>query len=369
MLKTLKIENFRCFQEFELQQLGRLNLLVGTNNSGKTSILEAIQLLTSPYNLEILKDIMMSRGEYLLTDKLKLNFGNRYEKYELDIRHLFYGHEINIGSRFSILGKNNNHEEEKILVSVEKTGQLSLFEDLQELVLMINSVARNNEQLGFPLSSQEGMILDYLRGFPKDIKNLGVKTQFVTSSSLTTEKMIKLFDQVVLNPEEDLVIKALQIIEPNIKRIANLSSDQYRKYPRYNDNSRSGFVVLFEDNNQRIPIGSLGDGIWRILGLTLALVNARNGILLVDEIDTGLHFTTMSDMWKLVWETAKELNVQVFATTHNSDCWTSLATIANAENPSEEGITIHRIEKGKNHSIVFTEPEIVIAAEEDIEVR
>ncbi|MCD8489578.1 MAG: AAA family ATPase, partial [Desertifilum sp.] len=64
MLKSLRIENFRCFQVFELQQLGQLNLLVGTNNSGKTSILEAIQLLTSPSNLETLQDIMIGRGEY-----------------------------------------------------------------------------------------------------------------------------------------------------------------------------------------------------------------------------------------------------------------------------------------------------------------
>ncbi|NES25231.1 MAG: AAA family ATPase, partial [Symploca sp. SIO3E6] len=48
MLNTLKIENFRGFKSFELQQLGRVNLLVGVNNSGKTSILEAIQLLCSP---------------------------------------------------------------------------------------------------------------------------------------------------------------------------------------------------------------------------------------------------------------------------------------------------------------------------------
>lgn len=58
-----------------------------------------------------------------------------------------------------------------------------------------------------------------------------------------------------------------------------------------------------------------------MLGLALAIVNARNGFLLVDEIDTGLHFSAMYDMWKLIWKTAKRLNVQVFATTHNSDCF------------------------------------------------
>jgi len=89
----------------------------------------------------------------------------------------------------------------------------------------------------------------------------------------------------------------------------------------------------------------------------------------VDEIDTGLHFTVMSDMWKMLWETAKRLNVQIFATTHSNDCWTSLADIANAENPSEDGITIHRIEKDKPKSIVFTERQIAIAADRHIEVR
>jgi hypothetical protein len=89
----------------------------------------------------------------------------------------------------------------------------------------------------------------------------------------------------------------------------------------------------------------------------------------VDEIDTGLHFSAMSNMWKLVWETAKRLNVQVFATTHNSDCWTSLSAIASTESPSEEGITIQRIEKGKPTSVVFTERQVAIAAERGIEVR
>lgn len=66
MLRSLKIENFRCFQSFELQQLGRLNLLVGMNNSGKTSILEAIQLLVSQSNLKKLANGMINRGEYVL---------------------------------------------------------------------------------------------------------------------------------------------------------------------------------------------------------------------------------------------------------------------------------------------------------------
>jgi AAA15 family ATPase/GTPase len=80
MLKSLKIENFRCFKSFELQQLGLINLLVGKNNSGKTSVLEALQLFCSWDNLEPLSNLMINRGEYNWTkDRI----------HELDIRHLF----------------------------------------------------------------------------------------------------------------------------------------------------------------------------------------------------------------------------------------------------------------------------------------
>jgi AAA15 family ATPase/GTPase len=356
MLRTLRIENFRCFQTFELQQLGKLNLLVGTNNSGKTSILEAVQLLSSQSNLESLREVMIGRGEYILNDE-----GSSGR--ELDVRHLFYGHEIDVGSKFSIMGDNHKNEE-GIAVSVEDAEQVSLFKNLREFVLVIKRLGQENENLKLPLSSKDGLPSDYARRIRRDFKNSEARTQFVTSSSLTPERMIELFDQVVLTPEEYLVTEALQTIEPSIERIASVGSGKYR----YN-NSRSGFFVRLGNGDQRIPIGSMGDGIWRILGLTLAIVNARNGVLLVDEIDTGLHFSAMSNMWRLIWKTAKRLNVQVFATTHNSDCWTSLAAIASTESPSEEGITIHRIEKGKQNSIVFTERQVVIAAERGIEVR
>jgi predicted ATP-dependent endonuclease of OLD family len=99
MLKSLKIDNFRCFPSFELAHLGRINLLVGKNNSGKTSILEAIQLLTSSQNLGNMYGFMLRRGEYFFRDKKSGR--------ELAISNLFYGHELSIGSSFSIAAIND----------------------------------------------------------------------------------------------------------------------------------------------------------------------------------------------------------------------------------------------------------------------
>ena len=375
MLKSIRIENFRGFKTFELQQLGRINLLVGTNNSGKTSVLEAIQLLCSPKNFEPLYELMNNRGEYFFSDDKS--------RRDFDICHLFYGHDINVGSQFSISGL-NNESTEKLVISIEvrhnsQTKPLTMLGDmldnitsfdenendsLQELDLKIEWIHREQEEaVRFPLSYNSGLRTDLIRRLRRDTRYKS-GTQFVTSSSLTTEKMVELFDQVVLTPDEELVLQALQTIEPKIERIASISSPGIRGYAE----SRGGFAVRMSDI-QRIPIGSMGDGIWRMLGLALATVCASDGVLFVDEIDTGLHFSTMSDMWRMIWETAKRLNLQVFATTHNSDCWRSLASIACREDATEDGITIQRIERGKLKAVAFTQKEIVIAAEREIEVR
>ncbi len=353
MLKSLKIENFRCFPLFEMQQLGRLNLIVGTNNSGKTSILEAVQLLLNNpliFDFDILEEIIARRSEYVQDDK--------YQDRNLIIRHLFHDHQIGIGSQLLITGKDITDKQTEVIISIQKTQHSNT-----PTLLCIKYTDKHLEK-GFELSSDGTLSLKLLQDSRLNFTDSSSNIQFVNSSSLNTKEAIKLFDELVLTPDEDLVTQSLQIIEPRIKRIAIVSSGKYRY-----EGSHSGFIVQFSDENQRIPIGSMGDGVWRILGLALAIVNAKDGVLLVDEIDTGLHFTVMSDMWKMLWETAKRLNVQIFATTHSNDCWTSLADIANAEHPSEDGITIHRIEKGKTNSIVFTERQIAIAAERHIEVR
>ncbi len=113
----------------------------------------------------------------------------------------------------------------------------------------------------------------------------------------------------------------------------------------------------------------MGDGIWRMLGLALALVRAEGGILLVDEIDTGLHFTVMSNMWRLIYNTAKRLNVQVFATTHSRDCYESLAVICREDVSKGSDITIQRIERDRQVAIGYTEQEIIAAAQRGMEVR
>jgi AAA15 family ATPase/GTPase len=89
----------------------------------------------------------------------------------------------------------------------------------------------------------------------------------------------------------------------------------------------------------------------------------------VDEIDTGLHYSVMENMWKLVSQTATRLGIQVFATTHSRDCYESLAAISRNVGANESEISMQRIERGKEQAVAYSEREIIAAAKRHLEVR
>jgi AAA15 family ATPase/GTPase len=384
MLQSLKIEGFRGFQSFEMANLGRINLLVGKNNSGKTSILEAIQFLYVQNNIDIFLETISYRGEFAGSES------NRTKVFE--ICHLFHGHEIIPSKKIIISGYDKSHQE-SVTISVESIPiQPSLFSDKNDDLSLIqnnDNIFDNEEWAKLLLSirwseSQKPIELELLAngtlardstrrmaGLSRIYNKIGIdnkiELKFLTPFSLTSFDMASLFDNIVLSPLEDLIIESLKIIEPKIERIASVASGKYST-PN-NLGVRGGFLIKIKNHDQPIRIGSLGDGFWRILGLILAMVNIENGILLVDEIDSGLHFSVMTDMWKVVWETAKKLNIQVFATTHSRDCWQSLAELITEEKIADNEITIQRIDKDKEKAVSFNTRQIPLASERDIEVR
>ncbi len=236
------------------------------------------------------------------------------------------------------------------------------------LYLKWNSSSQAEETL-IPLTEKFGISVDTLRRrLQRPLENR-VSLAFVTTDSLSSDEVITALSSVMLDPEEDLILEALRIIDPTIERIVPVVELRSTSNFPTRSTQRGGVVVKSRDTKGRLPIGTMGDGIWHLLSLALSLVRARGGVLLVDEIDTGLHYSVMEDMWRLVNKTAEKLNVQVFATTHSSDCWKALAAVCSRENGSASEVRIHRIERDKAESIPFTEREIVIAVESGIEVR
>ena len=118
-----------------------------------------------------------------------------------------------------------------------------------------------------------------------------------------------------------------------------------------------------------MPLRSLGDGMVRVLGIALALVNVINGILLIDEIENGLHYLVQPDLWRLIFQTARQLNVQVFATTHSWDCIQAFQQVAQEDTESEGMLIRLEAKDGNIAATLFDEEELGIATREQIEVR
>jgi AAA domain, putative AbiEii toxin, Type IV TA system len=187
---------------------------------------------------------------------------------------------------------------------------------------------------------------------------------FVTAESLTVDELLSLWDKVTLTTHEDRVYIALRFLGSGIERVAPQASRR-----EYYGNQRGGFLVKLKGHDRPVPIGSMGDGMWRIMAIAIAIAQCKDGVLLIDEIDTGLHYSVMTNMWRLIFGAAKELNVQVFATTHSYDCVKSLAELCHTEPGVGTDVTLQRIERGKKKSVPYTAKEIETAAIHQIEVR
>ena len=340
MIRTFEIRNFRGFQLFRLDQLGEVNLLVGRNNSGKTSVLEALQLFVSNGHPRTLHSLLVRRGEFERAEKATT----------LAVRHLFHGHRLALGTRIELAAVREGTDSHSVVLEIREA------HERPERVLAITP---GSMEIPFqPNGSLDAHTTRRLGYLEDDTRS---RAEYIATESVGELMFRQMLDTVVLTDEEDFFLDALRIVEPRIRRIVALGSAPMRS----EHGARGGIVAKLDGVDARVPMGSMGDGVWRLASIALALVKARGGILVVDEIDTGLHYTVMDSMWKLVREGARRLNVQVFATTHSRDCVESLAVVCGDEGSTE--VTIQRIEV--EHATLFTERQIRLAAERGIEIR
>ena len=193
-----------------------------------------------------------------------------------------------------------------------------------------------------------------LKGLPN------IPSLFVGAHGLGTQAIGELWDQIQLTPLQDMVESALRIVYKNIQRVS-LRAD-YEGVGRIP-------ILKINGTDEPVTLRSLGDGMSRLFGLVLSLVNSKDGILLIDEIENGFHFSIQNEIWQLIFELASKLNVQVFATTHSWDCIEAFQRAANAE-VSLDGMLIRLQDKnGEIKSTTFSKDELEIATRNEIELR
>ncbi|MEK6299986.1 MAG: AAA family ATPase [Acidobacteriota bacterium] len=362
VLDSLDIQGFRPFDHFRVERLGRVTLFTGKNNVGKSSLLEAIWLYAYQGAVPIIWQILESRDEGRAP---RLGSPRNFEDPAPVVKNLFHGRK-EIRDHLGSIQIGPVDSPDKALtvalgwykIHIDEEGGRELkplqFEDF-------NTADQPILALAVRVGSQPEVVYRFDRRYPESEKKS--RCIFVSANGLNRVEVGQLWDDITLTNLEEDVLSSLRIIAPEVERVnlidnADLGRDRGRI-------AKTKISVLPDP----VPLRSLGEGMNRLFGMALALVNAKDGVLLIDEIESGLHYSVQPDVWRLVFETAHRLNVQVFATTHSWDCIEAFQQAAD-ENKQEEGILI-RLEnkRGRIVATEFDERRLGIATREEIEVR
>ena len=381
LLPDLYIENFRGIKKLSIPRLGRVTLLAGHNGVGKTSALEAVEVYAGRAGYFVLRDILFERDEvsYVLDEN-----GDKYVSHKWEA--IFYGRDSSrnvvttLGPRrkedqlslksvslIDLIGKARDtfgSLASELSIDSEPYTLRATFQGLDEIVpALLTGESEPVDVVGDPMAFERQ--LGFLARQHNARRTSSVVCQRVGPGYLTHRQLPKFWGHVVLRDDETKVVNALKIVYgEEVDRVSVISDEAART-------TYGGQRAIVKLNKQAepVPLRSLGGGATRLFGLALALAYCRNGFLLIDEAENGIHHTVQRDYWRMVLKTAHENNVQVFATTHSWDCVRGFAQAA-GDIKDAKGVLV-RLEKEDEglRAVRYSERRLEIAADQGVEVR
>ena len=366
-LPSLSIAGFRGVEQLTIPRLGRVTLLAGRNGAGKTTVLDAVRIYAARGQSEALRELLVRREE----------FATGHDEdgellYAPSCDALFYGRGDKLQA-ISIEPTNNESQLKIKPSSLEDlpSNQRSLFErmfsadvDVQVLKVTFRDTEKFWPMTFDPVDRQSAYVRNRMRRLAAEDQTIPpIRCASLGPGLLSNRDLAQFWDTVALTDDESFALDALRLVFGSRVERATLVGDQrtYRFGRRV--------VVKLSDQRRPVPLKSLGDGATRMFGVALALANCRDGILLLDEAENGIHHSLQADFWNMVLRTASTHNTQVLATTHSKDCINGFARAA-LQCPEAQGnlVRLER-ENGEIRTVEYSKEELETAAEQDIEVR
>lgn len=323
-LQKISIQKYKGVADITIDNLNRINVIVGDNNSGKTSFLEAVYLLINQNNLDGYFDLCRRRSKMaqLNINWLINEFGNNvkingvFDKTSIGVYYELNeedNSELNKASYLSTLFVKGNIEQNTL------ESQARLFEDRNQEVFYsrIESVCRMSMSTPFYSNLTETILAAHAES---------VKTRSIS-------KILSFIRNNIDSKIEDIILS--------------------------DDNGLKRFYVTHSDFPERsIDITQFGDGLQRIFNISLHFALAINGILLIDEFENAIHYQLLERFTKFIQELSKEFNVQLFITTHSKECLDAFVKNGYANNDltfyklSKEEKRIKRIDADKYSDLI-----------------
>lgn len=359
MLNSIALENYKGFQKIEINKLRRINLISGMNNTGKTSILEAIFLYYDRVSPDAFIKPLLRR---------------EMQQFDLTPEYLFhtYYSNFNLKSPFKINVDDSGHK---------GSASYSLKPKNKQSVAIDKNIFNFNPVVSSAQESLEVMEIEYT----SDNKPAGKsKIQFNNG-------------QIEINLENIAPVSKVAVFVPSSSRgnihndITFLSNidimngmDELTSYIKIID-SRLKTISLLTINGRpaiyvdiglkrKIPMSQMGEGISKFTSILAAILSNPNSVVMIDEIENGIHYSLMSKLWGIIFKAAHTKNCQIFATTHSHDVIKGVSDSISKDGNSEYENSFCYIRLDKNNdglinSKNYSASALITSVERDWDIR
>ena len=312
MLKSIRIRNYRGFRDCKIDDLGRVNIFAGVNNSGKTTILEALFLWSAggnpqfAFNPTVVRvDVPVERA--LLPGPISNMMPNAGYMWSTAWQPMF--HALATSEPIEIVGNHDPLGQMQLTISTERS---------RAVVLSPNSDTIRDHP--------DDLLFQYRYGGDDDSYVIRIKTRDITKYDVESTSQIKIPLQSIF--------EGMSSIATDVERLSKLKKEKadasVLNAIKMVDASVESIEIGVLDNHavmladvglsDRLPLQTLGAGPQRIATLATSAAAAAGGLLLIDDFDAGLHYSKLGDVWRALHAIAVDKDVQVFATTHSYEC-------------------------------------------------
>lgn len=307
MTDSISIENFRCFNHLKIKGFKNINLIGGQNNSGKTALLEALLLSFSPSirSIKILRQFRNENGNLIKNANYRV------------WNHFFYNQDKS--QTIKIISDSFNEQSSNIELScisdtsvmMEEMSALSGGkENISEL---ISSKFSDTISLGIKGNIDRNFFNYYLLPDEEDgeigaigkiMKGSELPSFLHSSARVDDNGLSRLYSLAKENKKIKVLNEILNILD---SRIIGSEIDAI---------TGESIIKLLMNDEQSFPLAMFGDAVRKITELILLLLNTSNKIILIDEIENGIHFTKHKELWTKLFQIVGD-DIQIFATTHS----------------------------------------------------
>lgn len=378
MFNKILIKNFKAIKFLQIDDFKRFNLIVGKNNSGKTTILESLYQSINPGNAVLLGKTNTFRGLNVINPdtwktifhKLNTNSNiifesellNLKEKRIMDISPIFKQEQLLIeknGTNGIVNGDNSS------------AGSIRSIEGLNLNFKIIHNnkeknyyskIINNKEIPKYLQAGQSGILVQPFISENDENYNCPTNGKFLYPLNIFEGLGVR-FSKIIIQKQKDEILKILKKFEPDLYNLELVGNLVYADL---------GYKELVE-------IKTLGNAFLKFFSFLIDIITYENCILLIDEMENGLHYSTLNLILRSVFKIAKKYNVQIIATTHSYECvksfyncYNELSNNKNIDFDNKDNIRVFRIERQKDNNfkaIKYTSSNLEKALERDWEIR